>query len=118
MIRRSRSVWALILTAGAIGWGAGTAPAAGRWVRAGLTTNSPVWGVRGGLQFALHPGGFTHGPHPKALSRMLVQPKPATDEYAVMVDTRDALEIGEAAKRVEWAGYVDSWKGTGTGTSV
>ncbi|HKX98138.1 MAG TPA: homogentisate 1,2-dioxygenase [Steroidobacteraceae bacterium] len=62
----------------------------------------------------LHPGGFTHGPHPKALSRMLVQPKPATDEYAVMVDTRDALEIGEAAKRVEWAGYVDSWKGPGS----
>jgi len=61
----------------------------------------------------LHPGGFTHGPHPKALSRMLVQAKPATDEYAVMVDTRDALEIGEAARRVEWAGYVDSWKGPG-----
>ena len=59
----------------------------------------------------LHPGGFTHGPHPKALSKMLVQPKPATDEYAVMVDTRDALEIGEAARRVEWTGYVDSWKG-------
>lgn len=61
----------------------------------------------------LHPGGFTHGPHPKALSRMLVQSKPATDEVAVMVDTRDALEIGEAARRVEWAGYVDSWKGAG-----
>jgi homogentisate 1,2-dioxygenase len=59
----------------------------------------------------LHPGGFTHGPHPKALSRMLVQAKPATDEYAVMVDTRDALEIGPAAAKVEWAGYVDSWKG-------
>jgi homogentisate 1,2-dioxygenase len=59
----------------------------------------------------LHPGGFTHGPHPKALSRMLVQPKPATDEYAVMVDTRDALEIGAAGAAVEWAGYVDSWKG-------
>jgi homogentisate 1,2-dioxygenase len=58
----------------------------------------------------LHPGGFTHGPHPKALERMLVQTKPATDEYAVMVDTRDALEIGAAAASVEWAGYVDSWK--------
>ena len=59
----------------------------------------------------LHPGGFTHGPHPKALSRMLVQSKPATDEYAVMVDTRDPLEIAPAAAKVEWAGYVDSWKG-------
>jgi homogentisate 1,2-dioxygenase len=59
----------------------------------------------------LHPGGFTHGPHPKALERMLVQTKPATDEYAVMVDTRDPLEIGAIAAGVEWQGYVDSWKG-------
>lgn len=59
----------------------------------------------------LHPCGFTHGPHPKALSRMLEQTKPGTDEYAVMVDTRDALEVGEAAAGVEWRGYVDSWKG-------
>ena len=58
----------------------------------------------------LHPCGFTHGPHPKALKNMLNQPKPATDEYAVMIDTRDALEITDAAKSVEWAGYVDSWK--------
>ena len=58
-----------------------------------------------------HPAGFTHGPHPQALERMLVQPKPATDEVAVMVDCRDALEIGPAAAVVEWGGYVDSWKG-------
>lgn len=58
----------------------------------------------------LHPCGFTHGPHPKALKNMLVQPKPATDEYAVMIDTRDGLEITDAAQQVEWAGYVDSWK--------
>lgn len=35
------------------------------WVRAGLNTNQPVWGLRGGLQFAIHPGGFrgaTGGP--------------------------------------------------------
>jgi homogentisate 1,2-dioxygenase len=58
-----------------------------------------------------HPSGFTHGPHPKALSRMFEQPKPATDEYAVMIDTRDALEPGAAAEAVEWHAYVDSWKG-------
>jgi homogentisate 1,2-dioxygenase len=58
-----------------------------------------------------HPSGFTHGPHPKALSRMLEQTKPSTDEYAVMIDTRDALETGAAGRQVEWAGYVDSWKG-------
>lgn len=57
-----------------------------------------------------HPAGFTHGPHPKALNNMLVQKKPATDEYAVMIDTRDPLEMGEGASTVEFAGYVDSWK--------
>jgi homogentisate 1,2-dioxygenase len=58
----------------------------------------------------LHPCGFTHGPHPKALKNMLVQSKPATNEYAVMIDARDGLEIAEAAKAVEWEGYVESWK--------
>jgi homogentisate 1,2-dioxygenase len=58
----------------------------------------------------LHPCGFTHGPHPKALANMLTQKKPATDEYAVMIDTRDALEVTPAAAAVEWTGYVDSWK--------
>jgi len=58
----------------------------------------------------LHPTGFTHGPHPGALKHMLEQPNTSTDEVAVMVDTRDALEIGDAARAVEWAGYVDSWR--------
>jgi homogentisate 1,2-dioxygenase len=57
-----------------------------------------------------HPSGFTHGPHPKALTKMLVQDKAATDEYAVMIDTRDPLDVGEAASAVENAAYVDSWK--------
>jgi len=57
-----------------------------------------------------HPGGFTHGPHPKALTRMFQQSKHATDEYAVMIDTRDALDVGAGAAPVEWTGYVDSWK--------
>jgi homogentisate 1,2-dioxygenase len=66
--------------------------------------------IKAGMM-TLHPSGFTHGPHPKALSRMLKQDKPMTDEYAVMVDTRDPLDVGEGAAKVEWAGYVDSWKG-------
>jgi homogentisate 1,2-dioxygenase len=57
-----------------------------------------------------HPSGFTHGPHPKALTRMLVQPKAVTEEYAVMIDTRDALHVGAAAEAVEWAEYKHSWK--------
>ena len=50
----------------------------------------------------LHPGGFTHGPHPKALKNVFKQSKPATDEYAVMIDTRDALEVSPAAAQIEW----------------
>lgn len=59
----------------------------------------------------LHPCGFTHGPHPKALTRALRQTKESTDEYAVMIDTRDALEVSEPARSIEWQDYVDSWKG-------
>lgn len=66
--------------------------------------------IKAGMM-TFHPSGFTHGPHPKALGKMLKQDKPATDEYAVMIDTRDPLDVGEDAGAVEWAGYVDSWKG-------
>ena len=31
------------------------------WIRAGLNTNAPLWGLEGGLQFALHPAGFSGG---------------------------------------------------------
>jgi homogentisate 1,2-dioxygenase len=58
----------------------------------------------------LHPCGFTHGPHPKALGRMLQQTKPATSEYAVMIDARDALDIGEAATAAELQDYHRSWR--------
>lgn len=57
-----------------------------------------------------HPSGFTHGPHPKALKNMLTQPKPATDEYAVMIDTRDPLDVGDGAAAVENPDYVNSWR--------
>lgn len=60
-----------------------------------------------------HPAGFTHGPHPKALKNMLTQSKPATDEYAVMIDARDPLEMGDAAGAAERTDYVDSWKTNG-----
>jgi homogentisate 1,2-dioxygenase len=38
--------------------------------------------------------------------------KAATDEYAVMLDARDALEMGAAAAAVEISAYADSWKVT------
>lgn len=58
---------------------------------------------------SFHPSGFTHGPHPKALKNAFVQKAGGTDEVAVMIDTRDALEIDPAATSVEWDGYVNSW---------
>ena len=57
-----------------------------------------------------HPSGFTHGPHPKALKNMLKSSKPATDEYAIMIDTRDALEVPGLPPCVENLDYVNSWK--------
>ena len=58
----------------------------------------------------LHPSGFTHGPHPKALAAAATQAKKETDEVAVMIDARDALDVSRAAAAVEWPGYVDSWR--------
>jgi hypothetical protein len=42
---------------------------AGDWVRPGLTTNQPIWGVRGGLQWAIAPAGFRGG-EPRGLIRL------------------------------------------------
>ena len=56
-----------------------------------------------------HPAGFTHGPHPKALEGMLVSKRSETDEYAVMVDARDTLEVGALPPGVELPDYVNSW---------
>ena len=57
-----------------------------------------------------HPAGFTHGPHPKAFAKAMNEPKKFTDEVAVMIDTRSALEQGSGLSAVEWTGYVNSWK--------
>ncbi len=63
----------------------------------------------------LHPCGFSHGPHPEAVRRSQQTPRSETDEVAVMIDTRDGLDICEAAEEVEWPGYVDSWREAGDG---
>ncbi len=59
-----------------------------------------------------HPCGFTHGPHPKALKNAFTQPKPETNEVAVMIDTRDALEVAMLPEGVENPDYVRSWQAT------
>ncbi len=56
-----------------------------------------------------HPAGFTHGPHPKALANMLTQSKPATDEYAVMLDARQPLIVGAPDGVRELEQYANSW---------
>ena len=61
----------------------------------------------------IHPCGFTHGPHPGAFATASQFARKETDEVAVMIDTRDALETGEDASTVEWAEYAQSWKAVG-----
>ncbi|MDG6096447.1 homogentisate 1,2-dioxygenase [Alteromonas sp. ZYF713] len=58
-----------------------------------------------------HPAGFTHGPHPKAFAAGQAHAKTFTDEVAVMLDTRDALQVTAAAESVENPDYVYSWRG-------
>jgi homogentisate 1,2-dioxygenase len=58
----------------------------------------------------LHPCGFTHGPHPKALEAAFAPRKGETDEVAVMIDSRDALDIGKLPEGVEFTGYAASWR--------
>ncbi len=60
---------------------------------------------------SLHPSGFPHGPHPKAMKNAFAPKAKETDEVAVMIDTRDAVEISKEAVSVEWKDYVNSWKG-------
>ena len=63
---------------------------------------------RGMITF--HPCGFTHGPHPKALKNAFNQPKAETNEVAVMIDTRDALEVAPLPDGIENPDYVKSWQ--------
>jgi homogentisate 1,2-dioxygenase len=55
-----------------------------------------------------HPQGIHHGPHPKADSAS--RKKTHTDEYAVMVDTRNPLLPTKESAAAEWLEYHMSWK--------
>lgn len=57
-----------------------------------------------------HPAGFTHGPHPKAFAAGQAYAKKFTDEVAVMLDTRDALNVGSLCEGIENTRYVSSWQ--------
>jgi homogentisate 1,2-dioxygenase len=57
-----------------------------------------------------HPNGFTHGPHPKAFAAGAKAAKTMTDEVAVMIDTRDPLDMSHAAEGTEVVTYAQSWQ--------
>ena len=56
-----------------------------------------------------HPLSFAKVPRPKALAAGTQTKREATNEVAVMIDSRDALEVSDLPDDVEWHGYVDSW---------
>jgi homogentisate 1,2-dioxygenase len=58
----------------------------------------------------LHPCGFTHGPHPKAFAAGAAHSKTFSDEVALMLDARDALDVYPGLDGVELQNYVNSWK--------
>lgn len=55
----------------------------------------------------LHPAGFPHGPHPKAVQN--IGKKTHTDEVAVMIDTIQPLSTDTAIEKVELTNYWQSW---------
>ncbi len=57
---------------------------------------------------SLHPAGFAHGPHPKAVAN--VSTKTHTDEVAVMVDSWQHLNVDPEFAKVEVPEYWKSWQ--------
>ncbi len=66
----------------------------------------------------LHPSGFPHGPHPKAFAAGARHARKETDEVAVMIDARDALDVAPAAEGVEWSDYWRSWSAAPEGAKA
>lgn len=59
---------------------------------------------------SVHPCGFTHGPHPKAFAAGAKHARKETNEVAVMIDTRDAVDFDKNLESVEDVNYVNSWR--------
>lgn len=55
-----------------------------------------------------HPQGINHGPHPQAFKK--ANDRTHTNEYAVMIDTRNPLKMTEWFKNTENKDYYMSWK--------
>jgi homogentisate 1,2-dioxygenase len=65
--------------------------------------------IRPGM-LTLHPSGCSHGPHPKAFRAGAAGSRTHTDEVALMLDARDAIDVAELPPGTEWDGYVHSWQ--------
>jgi homogentisate 1,2-dioxygenase len=63
-------------------------------------------GIEPGM-VTFHPQGIHHGPHPKALKNSGT--KTHTEEYAVMIDTKNPLHLTPEAEASEWKEYWASW---------
>lgn len=63
--------------------------------------------IKAGM-LTLHPQGIHHGPHPKALKAN--DSLKRTNEAAMMIDTRQPLNIAPPIESVEWKEYWASWK--------
>jgi homogentisate 1,2-dioxygenase len=63
-------------------------------------------GITAGM-LTLHPLGIHHGPQPRAVGRTANVTH--TDEVAVMLDTRNPLDVCAAADAVESVDYWQSW---------
>lgn len=59
---------------------------------------------------SVHPCGFPHGPQPKAFAIGAKRQRAETDEVALYLDSRDALEIAEMPPGIEDLDYVNAWK--------
>lgn len=57
---------------------------------------------------SLHPAGFPHGPHPKALEA--IKGKTHTNEWAVMLDSKHPLKWTKNLSSVEVKSYWKSWQ--------
>lgn len=55
----------------------------------------------------LHPAGFPHGPHPKAVKN--ITKKTHTDEVAVMIDSWEPFHVDQSMDAIELKEYWRSW---------
>ena len=57
---------------------------------------------------SFHPAGFPHGPHPQAVQS--IKNKTYTNEYAVMIDSKQPLKRTKDIASLEMSSYWKSWK--------